>query len=321
MFKKLLIPLFLVFSFALIGQDIPGSKDHPILSRYPGSSIKYFYQKDYNELQIPKAVKKAKPSDLITVKGKHTSILYKGPAEVATLQLFRNYETAIVNAGGKILFQCKGKFSPGGCDDYNQYYGLTFLSTLYESRTQGDDQYLYVQGSEDQALLVAVFDEPAKRTYVEIGFNGEFLDHPSSIQLEVIEEEKMAEGLVTAKQIEEALNREGKIALYGIYFDTGKASLKERSKIELAELTAFLNRKPGIKVYIVGHTDDTGLLASNLSLSEDRASTVTQYLIKAGIASERLLAKGVGPLSPVASNENDRGRSLNRRVEIVKMLE
>ena len=74
--------------------------------------------------------------------------------------------------------------------------------------------------------------------------------------------------------------------------------------------------------YIVGHTDDTGMLAGNLSLSERRAAAVKRALVADfGVVGDRLETRGVGPLVPVSTNTAESGRALNRRVEIVQRLE
>ena len=79
----------------------------------------------------------------------------------------------------------------------------------------------------------------------------------------------------------------------------------------------LLAQNAAMKVYIVGHTDNAGTLAANLTLSEQRANAVVQSLVAAGVAGDRLTAKGVASLSPVAPNTDETGRALNRRVELV----
>ncbi len=84
-------------------------------------------------------------------------------------------------------------------------------------------------------------------------------------------------------------------------------------------MARLLQAHPGMKVYIVGHTDDQGALGYNLDLSQRRADAVAQALVQGfGIDAKRLTPKGVGPLAPVASNDRKIGRAKNRRVELVK---
>jgi outer membrane protein OmpA-like peptidoglycan-associated protein len=111
----------------------------------------------------------------------------------------------------------------------------------------------------------------------------------------------------------------GHAAIYGIHFDTGKSVIKPESDAALAEIVKLLNGDANLKVNVVGHTDSVGGIESNMKLSQDRANAVVQALIgKHGIEANRLKAYGVGPLSPVASNDTEEGKAKNRRVELVK---
>jgi len=115
------------------------------------------------------------------------------------------------------------------------------------------------------------------------------------------------------------LKAAGKIAVYGITFDTGKSEIKPGSETTLMEIAKLLKAQPALKLYVVGHTDNVAGLDLNLKLSKARAEAVVQALItKYGIAGTRLLAHGVGPVAPVASNDAEIGRAKNRRVELVK---
>lgn len=115
------------------------------------------------------------------------------------------------------------------------------------------------------------------------------------------------------------IKAEGRIAVYGITFDTGKADLKPASEPTLAEIAKLLKSQPALKLHVVGHTDNVAGIELNLKLSQARAEAVVQALVaKHGIAAGRLRAQGVGPVAPVASNDTEAGRAKNRRVELVK---
>ena len=101
-----------------------------------------------------------------------------------------------------------------------------------------------------------------------------------------------------------------------ILFDTGKASIKEQSAAVLGDIIGILNEYSNAKFNIEGHTDSVGSEASNQKLSEERASSVMNYLIEHGIASNRLSAKGYGESKPLDTNNTAAGRANNRRVEI-----
>ncbi|MFN5846040.1 MAG: OmpA family protein [Flavobacteriia bacterium] len=106
-----------------------------------------------------------------------------------------------------------------------------------------------------------------------------------------------------------------KIILKNIFFDFDKATLRPESTNELQRLTKLLNDVPTLKIEISGHTDSKGANEYNLKLSDNRAKAVVDYLIKAGISSNRLVYKGYGEEQPISTNETDEGRQLNRRTE------
>jgi OOP family OmpA-OmpF porin len=111
----------------------------------------------------------------------------------------------------------------------------------------------------------------------------------------------------------------GHVAVYGINFDTNKAVVRPDSKAALDEIGKLLKGDPALKLKVVGHTDMVGTIEANMTLSQARAEAVVQALVSQyGIAAARLKGYGVGPLAPVASNDNDEGRAKNRRVELVK---
>jgi OOP family OmpA-OmpF porin len=101
-----------------------------------------------------------------------------------------------------------------------------------------------------------------------------------------------------------------------IQFETNKAKIKKRSHVILDEVVKVMQTRTGItKVRIEGHTDSTGDAAKNRTLSQERAQSVLNYLVKKGIARHRLEAKGYGPDKPIADNNSPEGRKKNRRVE------
>lgn len=112
-----------------------------------------------------------------------------------------------------------------------------------------------------------------------------------------------------------------KIVLKNIFFDFSKATLRPESTNELQRLVKLLNDVPTMKIEISGHTDSKGSAEYNQSLSDNRSKAVVEYLVKAGIAADRLIAKGYGKDQPIATNETEEGRQLNRRTEfkILKM--
>ena len=109
------------------------------------------------------------------------------------------------------------------------------------------------------------------------------------------------------------------IVLEGIYFETGKADITAESEFTLKKALATLQNYPEIVVEISGHTDITGLYKKNLELSQKRANSVRDWLIKNGIDPARIIAKGYGPDRPIASNDTPEGRQKNRRIEFTRI--
>lgn len=141
------------------------------------------------------------------------------------------------------------------------------------------------------------------------------------IALSIIEKQAMQQEVtITADVMAQGISDSGQVAVYGIYFDTGKSDLKPESDAALAEIAKLLQQHPALKVYIVGHTDMVGDAASNLKLSQARAQAVVNSLTtKSGVGSGRLIPYGAGPYAPVATNKTDEGRAKNRRVELVEI--
>lgn len=114
----------------------------------------------------------------------------------------------------------------------------------------------------------------------------------------------------------EQLERERKVDLYGIYFDTAKATLKPESEETLQQVLGVLQADLPLRLVIAGHTDSEGGDGYNQELSERRAASVVAWLVERGVDAGRLASEGLGETRPVADNGNAAGRALNRRVEV-----
>jgi outer membrane protein OmpA-like peptidoglycan-associated protein/Tol biopolymer transport system component len=106
------------------------------------------------------------------------------------------------------------------------------------------------------------------------------------------------------------------IVLKNIFFDQNKFSLKTESTAELDLLVTLMQENPNLKIEISGHTDNVGSAADNNTLSLNRAKAVTEYLTGKGIASGRMSNRGFGSTKPVAGNDTEKGKALNRRTEL-----
>jgi len=170
----------------------------------------------------------------------------------------------------------------------------------------------FEDGGTNYAILKLVKD--GKEIWAQIVSGG-----GSNYSLDIIEKQAMAQDVVAdATSMSNSIKQTGKVALYGIYFDTGKSVLKPESQPSLAEIGKLMKADPSLKLYVVGHTDNVGSYDANMKLSMDRATAVVNALVsQQGVNASNLKACGNGPTSPVASNGTEEGKALNRRVELV----
>jgi outer membrane protein OmpA-like peptidoglycan-associated protein len=285
-------------------KDVEASRDHPLVSRYPKSWIVAYVTKEYDEYLFPTGKAEADgPAKSQRLEGKITRITYRVPSGRSTLEVYRNFETALRQAGFQALFTCTEPDCGNG-------------EVKQSVNTEGVLNYWNPGFA--QRHLSAKLSRPAGDVYVSLHVIG---TDEVSAQLDIVELKPMESGLVTvnAAALAGDITRSGHVAVYGIYFDTGKAEVKPDSDPTLKEIAKLLQQSASLKLYVVGHTDNVGTLVSNMDLSQRRAAAVVQVLsTKYGVAIARLQAEGVGPLSPIASNDTDAGRAKNRRVELVQ---
>ena len=165
-----------------------------------------------------------------------------------------------------------------------------------------------------------VYEDPTAKITANKGKTWVAIENSGSYYYQtIITEQQMAQEVTAdASSIKDELDKSGHIALYGILFDTGKATLQDGSTATLTQILTLLQQNADLKLRIEGHTDNVGKAASNQLLSQQRADSVRAWLIAHGIAADRLTAKGFGDTKPVADNSTEDGRAKNRRVELAK---
>ena len=141
-------------------------------------------------------------------------------------------------------------------------------------------------------------------------------DH-SLVSLDVITETALPD-ILTAGEFKSQLDTQGYVTL-NVNFDTNKSLILDGDKPTLDQVVALLTSNPSLRLSVDGHTDNVGNTAANKRLSQQRAEAIVAYLVTAGTARDRLVARGFGAESPVADNRAEDGRSKNRRVELVKL--
>lgn len=198
-------------------------------------------------------------------------------------------------------------------DEGTEYRPEAFILRNYKNAlTEIGGTVLY----EDRYNAYLRLEKGGKVTWIHVNaWNG-----GQGILLVIIEESQMDQVIVAdAEALEKEINLTGKVAVYGIYFDTGKAEVKPESGPALTEIAKLLQKDSGMKIYVVGHTDGVGEFDYNMGLSQRRAVAVVEVLVSEhGVDRGRLEPHGVGPLVPASSNRSEDGRSMNRRVELVE---
>ncbi len=108
----------------------------------------------------------------------------------------------------------------------------------------------------------------------------------------------------------------GLLVMDAVYFETGKTDISINSEPYLTLIAKMLTKYPKLQIEIGGHTDNVGVAALNLALSEKRAQAVQAYLVSQGVPAANLTATGLGDTQPKADNANEAGRATNRRMDI-----
>lgn len=315
--------------------DVAGGQDHPLLQRFTNSWLIAYQQLSFDSTTFPGQLgldannQFLKP---ITVEGRITRLVYFAPVGKTRLEVHRNYENALKAAGFKVTLTC----APPVASCQNMSYGIDDRYTKLKEANfrathdrQKEGSLLYEQtsslggtnmlGTEDKYFSYGTLAVNGSPVHVMLSTGAVYNTRFTTTYIEIAEPQAMTTGqvIVNAQALRAGLQAEGKIALYGIYFDTGKAVLRAESQAQIDQMVALLAAQPTLKVYLVGHTDNQGALEANLTLSQQRAQAVVDALVRAKVDAKRLSARGVASLAPVASNGADASRARNRRVELV----
>jgi outer membrane protein OmpA-like peptidoglycan-associated protein len=321
-------------------RDMTGSQDHPLISRYAGSIILAHDAREFDEFVLPLGPlvrsgapgATAEPSESQRVEGRVTRILYVAPENRSPLEVLRNYEQELSKAGFQNMYACAGVEC--GVEDgwLSEHYLYTMARELSDappgaSGVPGQISEFAFSFPRDQRYLVSRLARHEGDVYASVYVATETFNHfPETkdhalVLLDVIETVPMESDMVTvdAAAMARDIANTGRVALYGIHFDTDKAEIKPESEPTLQEIAGLLQQDAALRLYVVGHTDNVGGFDYNTDLSRRRASSVVDYLrSRHGIQAARLTAAGVGMLAPVAPNDTEEGRAKNRRVELVR---
>ena len=260
-----------------------------------------------------------------SIEGAVVARVLTAPEGKSVLEVARSFEQTLLAEGFEILFSrriTRTKATPAtgsrnwirdlekvnGARDFERAEGATGLTTSLQRVYTFPAYYLAARrvGATEE-IHFALTMEDTRRHYL----------------IEQVSQAVMADDTVTLSEegLATGIEAEGKAVLYGVQFDIGSAVLRPSSRDSIEAIAAVLKARAG-RFYIVGHTSDTGSFEENIRLSKERAASIITILgTDYGIDTSRLQPIGVGPAAPLASNKNDAGRQLNRRVELVERLD
>ena len=283
-------------------RDVAGAKDYPGIGRFGGSVITGYVVKDFDATRMQAAAfKDGQPTDARRLEGRITRIAYRTNPGPSIVEVSRNFETQLAKAGFKPLVACDTDAC--GAIPFTEAIDALPMPQMW---VDGFNYHYYAGRKEDGG----------RETFASVIVSQNNQD--ITAQLTVAELGAIENKMVDAAAMAKGLGEAGHIALYGIYFDTDKATLKPESRPTLEQIAKLLTSQPQMNVFIVGHTDNQGAYEYNLELSRRRAEAVAGELAKSfRIVPTRMRAVGVGFVAPVGSNTSESGRALNRRVELV----
>lgn len=244
-----------------------------------------------------------------TVEGRVERLTWRLQAgSSTTLQLLAPLRDQIEAQGYDIVFECEART----CGGFDFRFGTEVVPTpdMYVAI----QDYRFLSATKGPGVISLLVSRNAPEGYVQmIRVTPADTPEPTAVVIE--------QAIDTQQGILTSLQQDGHVILDDLHFATGEVALGADTFASLTLLSGFLADNPDTRLALVGHTDDTGALQANISISTRRAQAVRARLIEAhGVAADRIEAQGVGYLAPLTSNATPEGRDLNRRVEAVLLV-
>jgi len=275
----------IILSFSISIEDTALAKvvkEHPLIRPFPGSVLAKNmsgYQK-FEAFDFYVTNEQTKKREKKKVKGEYYKLLYE----------VRN------SSGGRVK-------------DISR---LEFYENYKNAAIEKGGKILYEGG----VLTFTIPRDDGGKTWCQLEVNAGL----GQQYLRIIDEKGMKQSMTFGpKELKAALDKDGKVILYGILFDLDKAFLKPESVKQLMHIVTLMQIYQDLYLEVQGHTDNQGPDEYNMTLSDKRANTVCLFLELFGINSGRLIPRGYGETMPVATNDTKEGRAKNRRVELVKI--
>lgn len=244
----------------------------------------------------------------------------------STLEMIQTLRAQIASAGFKVIFECETE----ACGGYDFRYGTEVVAEPDMHVDLGDFRYLAAErtgpdGKEYLGLMVSKSPENGFVQLTRIGGAAvaQLATSTKSTELPkpgtfALKPEALVSTPETSTDLGKTLDLGQSLVLEDLVFGSGSSALADGTYASLTALAGWLQANPTKTVTLVGHTDASGGLSSNITLSKKRADSVRQTLIaQYGVAAGQVSANGVGPLAPRSSNLTPDGQQQNRRVEVV----
>ncbi|RYG91268.1 OmpA family protein [Loktanella sp. IMCC34160] len=233
---------------------------------------------------------------------------------LTTLQILAPLRDQIAEAGYDLLYNCQTE----QCGGFDFRFGVDIAPSPAMQVDLSDFRYLAAQrtGATDPEFVMIVVSRTARAGFVQITQVSSAPDVAVRVETALTRPPPLAAAQLgdIGLQLEQA----GRVVLSDLSFETGSSTLGPGPFDTLDGLATYLRDHPDRKIALVGHTDASGSLETNVALSRRRAASVLERLVSDyGVDRAQTEAEGMGYLAPIASNLTEEGREANRRVEAI----
>lgn len=318
-----------------VGSFQPAMANDPIsgiVGIYEGARTIYTKKEAYSQapFRLNPSPDKGTKVEPFLHEGRYYAALYERPTNLSAFQIYADYRQKLEGLGFEVVGLCVANnchrhredawFEPvarsmiaHGAPKPISYFTNTVKNmttvTMVRRTDRGDTWVSFISSQTD----------PGQQHKRQDNIYDNVFGYVIVDAAELPDEKKV---VTTASEMQQSISQTGKIALYGIYFDTNSASLRAESAPALQEISKYLHSSPDSKIIIAGHTDSVGAFDYNVDLSKRRADAVIKELAQNhGVSTSRMTSFGAGMTAPVSTNETEEGRALNRRVELVKWVQ
>ncbi len=332
-------------------QDVEGGSDHPLVPRIVGSDLITYNFTEFDRVTLPFGAYEGDGEweDSRTIEGEHTKLSYilRQP-EVSTLQVKRAYIQGLEDNGFEIEFRGSGRSDLGRRFSRQDIFDRPRVGNDLRRARRGSDRnprfiaasqadgtlavtaYMYQNRELEPVIKVNIVEETVSELEMEVGAAAPAGDAAEEADLELETETRAeteaADGAaresLTSAELEDSIVEAGRVAVQDILFEFDSDQILPESADALETIAELMHDNPDLELLVVGHTDSVGQFDYNLDLSLDRANAVSIWLqLEQGVSGDRLQAAGAGMMAPIASNRTEDGRALNRRVELVEIVD